>query len=538
MHSISIVSVIPFALAVAFLLGFGARVIGLPPLIGFLAAGFVLNAIGIEGDAIIEKVGDIGVMLLLFAIGLKLKVKGLARGEIWGGASLHMLCVVVVLSVIFYSLALAGFSLFASLSLQTAVLLAFACSFSSTVFAVKVLEEKGEGGALHGRTAIGILIMQDIYAVIFLTASTGEMPSIWALALVGLIFVRPILFYFLDRVGHGELLPLFGLFAAVALGAGLFDLVSLKPDLGALLLGMLLADHKRAEEVADTLFGFKELLLVGFFLTIGLAAMPNLTHIGLALLLILFVPFKTGLFFWMLTRFRLRARSSILAAFSLANYSEFGLIVTTIGVSAGWLSNDWLIVMAIALSISFIAAAPLNSSTHASELYARWHTFLCRFEKAERHPDDQPLDAGETTVVIFGMGRIGTGAYDHVVESYGDIVTGIDFDREKVAAHLAAGRNVLKGDAKDTDFWERLPQREQRVRVALLTMSTQSANIFAIKQMKKAGFEGKIAALAQYPDEMPALKEAGADLAIDLFADAGIGFVTDIESHLKPLNAM
>ena len=170
MQSISIVSVIPFALAVAFLLGFGARVIGLPPLIGFLAAGFVLNAIGIEGDEIIEKVGDIGVMLLLFAIGLKLKVKG--------GASLHMLCVVAVLSVVFYSLALAGFSLFASLSLQTAVLLAFACSFSSTVFAVKVLEEKGEGGALHGRTAIGILIMQDIYAVIFLTASSRlRMPS-------------------------------------------------------------------------------------------------------------------------------------------------------------------------------------------------------------------------------------------------------------------------------------------------------------------------------------------------------------------------
>ena len=536
MQSISIISVIPFALAVAFLLGFGARIIGLPPLVGFLAAGFVLNVIGIEGDVIIEKIGDLGVMLLLFAIGLKLKVKGLARGEIWGGASLHMLCVVAVLSVIFYSFALAGVSMFASLSLPTAVLLAFACSFSSTVFAVKVLEEKGESQALHGRTAIGILIMQDIYAVIFLTASAGEIPSIWALALIGLVLLRPFLFYLLNRVGHGELLPLFGLFAAVALGAGLFDLVSLKPDLGALLLGMLLADHRRADEVADTLFGFKELLLVGFFLTIGLAAVPNLTHIGLALLLMLFLPFKTALYFYMLTRFRLRARSSALAALSLANYSEFGLIVTTIGVYSGWLSQDWLIVMAIALSISFVAAAPLN--TNANDIYARWHDWLRRFEKPDRHPDDLPLELGEGTVVIFGMGRVGTGAYDHVVKKYGNVVIGIDSCSDTVATHISAGRNVIKGDAKDTDFWERLPEREQRIRVAILTMSTQSANIYAIEQMKAGGYEGTIAALAMYPDELQTLTEAGADLALDLYADAGVGFVTEIERGLKPLNTM
>ena len=138
MQSISIVTVFPFALAVAFLLGFGARMIGLPPLVGFLIAGFVLNAIGVEGDAIITKIGDFGVMLLLFAIGLKLKVRGLARPEVWAAASLQMSICIVVLSVIFYGLALAGLSLFAGLSPTTAVLLAFAGSFSSTVFAVKV----------------------------------------------------------------------------------------------------------------------------------------------------------------------------------------------------------------------------------------------------------------------------------------------------------------------------------------------------------------------------------------------------------------
>jgi glutathione-regulated potassium-efflux system ancillary protein KefC len=535
MTSISILSVFPFALAVAFLLGFGARMVGLPPLVGFLVAGFVLNAIGIEGDAVIEKVGDFGVMLLLFAIGLKLKVKDLARAEVWAGATLQMSITMLVFSVIFYGLALAGLSLFAGLSLTTAILVAFAGSFSSTVFAVKVLEEKGESSSLHGRAAIGILIMQDIFAVIFLTASTGKIPSLWALALAGLYFARPVLGYFLDRVGHGELLPLFGLFAAVTLGAGLFDLVNLKPDLGALLMGMLLANHTRAGDVADTLFSFKELLLIGFFLSIGLAAIPNLSHIGLALLLMLFVPFKVALFFWLLTRFRLRARSSLLAAFSLANYSEFGLIVTTIGVSSGWLANDWLIVMAIALSISFVVAAPLN--TAANKIYARWHDALCRFETVERHPDDQPLDTGDNTIAIFGMGRVGTGAYEYIVDNFGKVVIGIDSDPELVTAHQAEGRNVIKGDAKDSDFWERLPKlREQRVKLAILAMSTHRANMYAVEQMKAGGFEGLIAAQAEYDDHADALREAGAHLAVNLYADAGVGFVTEIERNLKPLN--
>ena len=537
MQSISIVTIFPFALAVAFLLGFGARMVGLPPLVGFLVAGFVLNAIGVEGDAIIEKIGDFGVMLLLFAIGLKLKVRGLARPEVCVGASLQMSICVIVLSVIFYGLALAGFSLFAGLSPTTALLLGFAGSFSSTVFAVKVLEDKGESSSLHGRTAIGILIMQDIFAVIFLTASTGTLPSPWAFALVGLYFARPILAFFLDRVGHGELLPLFGLFAAMTLGAGLFKLVDLKPDLGALVLGMLLAEHERAGEVADTLFSFKELLLIGFFLSIGLAAVPNLTHIGLASLLMLFVPLKAALFFWLLTRFRLRARSSFLAALSLANYSEFGLIVTTIGVYSGWLVDDWLIVMAIAVSISFVVAAPL--STGANGLYARWHDGLRRFETRERHPDDQPLDPGDNLIAIFGMGRVGTGAYDYIVERYGQVVVGIDSDPETVAAHQAEGRNVIKGDAKDSDFWERLPMlKQQRVRVAILAMSTHKANLYAVERMKAGGFHGVIAAQAEYDDHVEALKAAGAHFAVNLYADAGVGFVTEIERNLKPLNAI
>ena len=213
----SIVTVFPFALAVAFVLGFAARLIGLPPMVGFLVAGFLIHAFGVQSDPTIQEVADFGVTLLLFTIGLKLKIKGLARPEVWAGASLHILITVAVFGLGLYGLALTGFSIFASLSFETAFMVAFALSFSSTVFAVKVLEDKGEMASLHGRTAIGILIMQDIFAVLFLTISTGKVPSPWAFALLGLVLLRPALFYLLDKVGHGELLPLFGLFATITL---------------------------------------------------------------------------------------------------------------------------------------------------------------------------------------------------------------------------------------------------------------------------------------------------------------------------------
>ncbi len=119
--------------------------------------------------------------------------------------------------------------------------------------------------------------MQDIFAVIFLTVSTGKIPEITALALFALPLLRPSLFKVLDKAGHGEMLVLYGIFLALVAGAGLFEAVGMKADLGALILGMMLAAHPKASEMSKSLFNLKELLLVCFFLNIGLSEEPTLT---------------------------------------------------------------------------------------------------------------------------------------------------------------------------------------------------------------------------------------------------------------------
>ncbi|MEH6504327.1 MAG: cation:proton antiporter [Cycloclasticus sp.] len=140
----------PLWIAIAFLCGLAIRVVGLPPMIGFLVAGFMLNALGAEGGDFLDKMADLGITLLLFSIGLKLKLKSLARPEVWGVATLHMAAATLLIAAMVLLLSYTNLPLLSGLDIETALLIGFAMSFSSTVFAVKVLDELGTANARHG----------------------------------------------------------------------------------------------------------------------------------------------------------------------------------------------------------------------------------------------------------------------------------------------------------------------------------------------------------------------------------------------------
>ena len=165
----------------AFFFGIALSRVGLPPMVGFLVAGFAYNFMGFQAPDSLQAVADLGVTLLLFSIGLKLKIEDLATAEVWGTSVIHLICS----TAFFTGTILVGQQLFDTaildLSLFAIVVIAFGLSFSSTVYAVKVLEDKGDMSALYGKVAIGILVMQDIFAVIFLAVSEGKYPSLWAL---------------------------------------------------------------------------------------------------------------------------------------------------------------------------------------------------------------------------------------------------------------------------------------------------------------------------------------------------------------------
>jgi predicted Kef-type K+ transport protein len=519
----------PVLIGIAFVLGFAARQVGQPPLVGFLVAGFVAHACGMQGGGALDAVADLGVTLLLFMIGLELDPRRLLKFEIWATASGHA----VLSTGLFASAAMAagavGLSALAGLSWEGALALGFALSFSSTVFAVKNLDDRGEHSAMHGRSAIGILVLQDLFAVIFLTFASGKLPEIWAVALVGVILLRVPLLAILARVGHGELVILFGLFVALGVGAGGFGVAGLKPDLGALVLGAVLAGHPRAKELAHSLFPLKDLLLVGFFLQIGLSGLPTWEHLAIAWFLVACVTIKIVLFFLAFAQLRFRARSSVLAALALGSYSEFGLIVCAVAAQAGWLAPHWPGVVAVAVAGSFILVAPFQNAAHA--LNPHRHRWLARFERRRRHREEQPILLTDARIAVLGMGRVGTGAYADLVAHCGDVVVGVEVDSAKVTAARELGHRVIQADVTDPAFWHRLERG--RIELILLAMPAYDSNIHAYELLRASNYEGKVAAIARFPDEVAVLQEAGVDVAFNMYAEAGAGFASHVRSNLE-----
>ncbi|MEZ5564686.1 MAG: cation:proton antiporter [Gammaproteobacteria bacterium] len=508
-------------IAAAFALGLLARQIGLPPLVGFLSAGFLLNAAGIERVPGLEEIAHVGVLLLLFSVGLKLRIQHLIRAEVWGVALLQF--GVAVLAIVRPWSGRAGFTV------PVTLVLAGTLAFSSTVLAAKILEERREIRGFHGRVIIGILIVQDIIAIGILSINdSGTLTWTAGLALL-LPLTQPVLRKLLDLAGHGVLLVLLGGLLAIGLGGYGFEAIGLSGELGALLIGMILANHSRAVELSDSLWGMKELFLVGFFLSIGLTGLPDMHTLELAAIPIVLLPLKVLLFFFLLLAFGLSARTGFLAGVSLATYSEFGLIVMAGAVERELVPIEWEAATAIAIAVSFAIAAPLNRYAH--DIYAVLERFLRFFERRSRHPDEEPISLGRAEVVVVGMGRVGTGAYNHVREM-GLKVVGLDSDLGKVKRHLSEGRRVVYADAEDPLLWHRL--HLDKVKVVMLAVPDMEAKVAACEQLRRRDFAGLISATYVWADEQQPILTAGADVTYNYFAEAGVGLAADTFDALPP----
>jgi predicted Kef-type K+ transport protein/voltage-gated potassium channel Kch len=442
-----------------------------------------------------------------------------------GGSLAHLAIVCLLLTPAMHYLA--------GLPWETALLLTIALSFSSTVVAAKVLEAKRELRAFHGRVAIGILIVQDVVALTVMSVAGGHTPSLFAFAVLALPLLQPLLSKLLDISGHDELLVLLGLLLALVIGGFGFESVGLSAELGALLLGAVLASHSRAQELAKALWGIKEIFLIGFFLEIGMSGLPTLETVAIALLLLLLLPLKTGLFFLILLKFKLRARSSFLTGLSLTSYSEFALIMAAV------LLPDWTVVLALTVALSFVIAAPLNRFAHP--LFERLEQKLVPFELDQRHTDEQPVSLGRARILIMGMGRTGSAAYDFL-KSREERIVGLDADPGRVEANLHEGRRVLYADAEDPGFWHDI--KLDMIKAVLLAMNDTEAKVIAARQLRRRGYEGFVVATSYYDDEAKLITEAGADMTFLTFSEAGVGLAEhvwqalygdDIELHQREL---
>lgn len=504
-------------LAVTFTLGFLASQARLPPLVGFLAAGFVLGGLGISAPQI-DTLADLGVTLLLFAIGLKLDVRTLLAREVLVTTLVTTTFGTLVGIAWLWLLALAGFTLLRGAGAEVLLTVALGLVFSSTVFVMKLIEERGDEHAFYARIAIGVLVVQDVIAVVFLTATSGHLPSPWALTLVLLWPAMRLFRGVWGRLGHGEMQSLFGLLMALVPGYLLFEAVGLKGDLGALVVGAMLAGHPSASELSRSLFHVKELLLVGFFLSIGMSGgLPSLEEVGLAALLLLVLPIHALGYVLVLRAMHVRHRTGWLVAFALMQLSEFGLIVANIGVEEGFLPRAWVVVLSLAVSFGFVLSALVNGV--GQPLVERLAQRMPPQDPTQLHPEDRPADVTGAEALVVGLGRVGRSAYTQLVDTYRLRVVGLDSDRTRVRKLTAAGLSVVETDASDEEFFTRLIGREN-VRMVVLALPAHNSEVVGI--LRDSGFDGVVATAVRYEEGVSRSLAAGANAAFNAAAGAGL----------------
>jgi len=508
---------IAILLALAVGLGGIAMLLRQPLIVAFIAAGIIAGpavaALVPEPDDI-ELLAELGIALLLFVVGLKLDLSLIrTMGPVALATGMGQ---VLFTSFVGYAIAIA-----LGMSPTTALYVAVALTFSSTIIIVKLLSDKREIDALHGRIAIGFLIVQDIVVVMvmiglsaFGAGSGAEGPWLealrvfgaGALMLVGIgIAMRYILPQLLERIApNRELLVLFGIAWAISLAA-LGDGMGFSMEVGAFLAGISLASTRFRDALGARLTTIRDFLLLFFFLHLGSQLEMDMlgAQVGPALLLSAFVLIGNPIIVMIIMGFMgYRSRTSFLAGLTVAQISEFSLILAALGYSLGHIGSETVGLITLVGLITIGLSTYMIIYSHP--LYDRLAPWLSIFERdqSKQAPDHQDQQT-PAAVIILGLGRFG---HDLAVslKHRGIRVLGVDFDPAAVDALQGQGIDACYGDGEDPELTEQLPLMQARCVIS--TMPDPVANRSLIDSLKHAGFKGSIMLTAHHPADVRALQ--------------------------------
>ena len=226
--------------------------------------------------------------------------------------------------------------------------------------------------------------------------------------------------------------------------------------------------------------------------------------------------------------FKLRAYTSFLIAVSLSTFSEFTLIIVTTWHDVGWINEDTFSLIVIAVCLSFIIGAILNTFAH--QIFIPLEEFLKKFERKTYHPDEEPHTCGEATVMILGMGRVGAAIFENLSNKKFKVV-GFDADMDLVIQHRKIGKRVTFADAEDPSFWSQL--RFGKLEAIILALPEFSGQNWCTLQARKNGFSGKIIIPARSQGDPSVLKASGADNIYDTYQSAGLGITEMLANDKK-----
>jgi Kef-type K+ transport system membrane component KefB len=526
-------------LAVCIAAGVLALLLRQPLVVGLIAAGIAVGpeALGlVEASTEIELLADIGISLLLFVVGLKLDVRLVRQ---LGPVALATGVGQIVFTSAFGFLIAVGLGF----DVVPAVYIAVALTFSSTIIIVKLLTDKRELDDLHGRIALGFLIVQDIgviLAMILITAIgtgdgdlVGQFVGVVARGAILVVAVVVLARYVLPRVVHllarqAELLVLGAVGYAVAMAA-VAVLLGFSEEVGAFLAGMSLASSAYREAISGRLSTLRDFLLVFFFIDLGtrfeLTAAAD--QVVPALLFSLFVLIGNPIIVMVIMgALGYRSKVSFKAGLTVAQISEFSLILVALGASLGQVGDD---VVGLVTAVGLVTISASTYLIYGSDRIYGWLAPMLRvFERASPTASLELADeALEPEYVVIGVGRFGRTVLEELRDR-GDAVLGVDFDPRSVQSRTW-DVPVVYGDAEDPDLPERLPLH--RTLWVVSTLRALEANLQLLHALRHHGYACRVAVSADTEEDERRLREAGADVTIRPLHVAAGPLLTRLHEH-------
>jgi len=503
-----------------------------PLIVAFIAVGILVgpSVLGwVSANDQVDLLAKFGITLLLFVVGLKLDLHIIrAMGPVALATGLGQ---VIFTSVVGYLIGSAF-----GMTPVTALYVAVALTFSSTIIIVKLLSDKREVDTLHGRIALGFLIVQDLVVVLVMIGlntlgATGDVSwtqTAFAVLIKGVGFILLVglaMRYLLPRLLHmlsrsQELLVLFGIAWGLALAA-LGVMLGFSKEVGAFVAGVSLASTPYRDALGARLTSLRDFLLLFFFLDLGARLDLGLLGAQLveSLVFSLFVLIGNPLIVMVIMGvLGYRSRTGFLAGLTVAQISEFSLILGALGLRLGHISAETMGLITLVGLITISVSTYMIMYSHP--LYERLAPWLRIFERRQPHREtgqDVVPDDAVPLVVLFGLGRYGNGIA-RTLRERGWRVHGVDFNPDLVRAGDAMGHPVTFGDAEDPEYIATLPLG--RTNWVVSTARERHVNLSLVHSLRSSGYRGRIAITAQAPNDAARLEHAGADLILLPYADA------------------
>lgn len=509
-------------LSVAAAVGMVARMLRQPMILAYLVVGAVATAAGffpVASNPLYQTFSDLGVMFLLFLVGLEINISALRR--------VGLASAILGLGQVVFTFVLGYFiGLFLGLPPLSAAYIAIALTFSSTVIVVKLLSERQDMNSLYGKLSLGVLLVQDIAAVLILVVLSGLRPgqSVAVPPIVATVGQAVILFSFaywlgrtiipriFIRLARSEELLFLTSLAWVMLLATAVRALGFSIEIGGFLAGISLANSSTHFQIASRVRPLRDFFIALFFIVLGstivLTRLDGLTVpiIVFSLFVLIGNPLIVILIMGMMGYHR---RTSFLTGVTIAQISEFSLILAAIGLKLGHIqSSDVTIITAVGI-ITITASSYMI--IYAEPLYRLLRPVVTFFHRGHIPPETSGRSPFDKPVVVIGAHRIGRNIVAHLQK---DEVLIIDSDPDVIAELKHQRFTTVFGDSSDDELLDQLEFDNVRLVISTMPNLDDNLRLLAFIQSRSGPRHRRFILRAESSDDAERLYQAGTDYVL------------------------